>query len=214
MPRCINTVGCRITSVQGQTPLCPAIPALHVPHIQPHPAGVVRSRRARGDSTRNSKATRREEREEEEEEATAAAGVRKRGRRTPHLPWLSHPAGQVGEDQEECGAQSQGPGSRGGVFVEKLENEIPWQEVPSPVPGGASEGTGLDQCLGSGVPGSQSRTVTPQGPGILSPWGPRRLWSDSVALRRETRGPRPSTGQYPFELLFCFVFNEVPLATA
>lgn len=186
MPRCINTVGCRITSVQDQTPLCPANPAPDVPHIQPHPAGVVRSRRGRSRLHQEFQSHREEEREEEEE-ATAAAGVRKGGRRTPHLPLLSHPAGQVGEDQEECGAQSQGRGGGGGVSVEKLENEIPWLGVWSPVPGGASEGTGLDQCLGSGVPGSQSGTVTPQGPGILSPWGPRRLWSDSVALRREPK---------------------------
>lgn len=113
--------------LQGQTPLCPAIPALHVLHIQPHPAGVVRWRWGQRRLHQEFQSHREGgEREEEEEEATAATGVRKGGR-TPHLPWLSHPAGQVGgEEQEECGAQSQGPGSVGGVFVEKLENEIPW----------------------------------------------------------------------------------------
>lgn len=80
---------------------------------------------ARGDSTRNSKATGREEREEEEEEATAAAGVRKGGR-TPHLSWLSHPAGQVGgEDQEECGAQSQGLGAGAGSLLKNWKTRFP-----------------------------------------------------------------------------------------
>lgn len=82
---------------------------------------------------------------------------------------LSHPTGQVGEDSEECGAQTSGPGSGRAVFSEKLENEISWQGVWNPVPEGASEVTGRGQCSGSGVPCRQSWTVARQGPGILSP---------------------------------------------
>lgn len=115
--------------MQGQAPLGPGNPAIHVPYTQ---RGGSLQWGGRSRLHREFQSHKEEEREEEE--ATAAAGVRKGGGRTPLLPLLSHPAGQVGEDSEECRAQSQGPGGWRGSLLKKWRGGGSLARSPEPCP--------------------------------------------------------------------------------
>lgn len=186
MPRCINTVGCRNTKVQGPSP---ARPALHVPHTQPHPA------HGRGFAPQGRRSGLHQEFQSHREGEEAAAGVQK-GRGPSPIAKL--PRWQGWGEPGEHGAQSQEPGGKRGVFVERPASEVHRRGAWSPVPRGVSENTGLGQCTRLG-----SSDARP-GQDASGSWNSFLLGSENTLDRfsgapKGNYGPRPFTGQYPCE---------------